>query len=73
MSRYIKEVHVRYRELDGTDGVINYLTGDNAAVIATPDSPERAGALTRLRARALKIAGDWSKVFPSTKFYVREE
>lgn len=52
-------------------GTINYLTGENTGVSEATGN-RREAELQRLRDRALKMAGDWGKVFPNTKFRVNE-
>lgn len=58
-------IQVHYKESDGTTGVINYMSSDNAGA-NTP------AEVQRLRARATQMAGEWGKVFPDTTFFVTE-
>ena len=67
----MRKIQIHYMSQDGSRGVINYLTGDNAEVSGA--SQLKMPALrSQLLARAAHMAGEWSKVFPADRFKVVE-
>lgn len=60
-----KKIQVHYIEEDGTKGVVNYLNSDNTEA-------QNEAMRSKLREKAIKFCSDWSKVFPTTKFFVKE-
>lgn len=63
------KIQVHYREADGTKGIINYFSADNAEASA-PGS--RSAVRSALLAKAAKFAAEWARIFPNTKFIVCE-
>lgn len=59
-------IQVHYRESDGTTGVINYFSGENAACVSQGD-------VERLRNKAQHCVGEWTKIYPETKFFIVED
>jgi hypothetical protein len=67
----MKKIQVHYHAADGARGVVNYLSGDNAALSST--SNEKGTALRAvLMEKAKTFAGEWSKVFPGDQFFAAE-
>lgn len=58
------KIQVHYRELDGTVGVINRLSGENTY------ASDGKGSREALYKRALKMSYDWTAVYPYTQFFV---
>ena len=64
-------IKIQYTEPNGVNGIINHLDGHNAELSAVT-SVEHTAKKAKLMNRAIKMAGDWGKVFPETKFSVIE-
>lgn len=71
MAKAIGRIEVHYREPDGKTGVVNYFSGENAAVSGS-SGDEAIALFDRLKAKAIKVAATWGSIFSNTNFYVKE-